>query len=238
MARDKLRIRFRKSCDLRLVSHHDLMRCVERMLRRAELPFHSSEGFNPKPRMVFALSLGLGIEGCAEVLELELDDVLPVEEVHERLARQAPAGLEILSVNRIDLKAGAQVRAATYRLAVPPERHQGLPERITALLARENCWIERVRPQQRRLDVKPYLRELRLHDGFLEMELWVTPTGTARPDEILKLLELSDLLDAGAVLQRTKLELHDESESGLGCRTGADAPLACASGSIGMKGNA
>ena len=74
MVRDKVRIRFRKGGELRLVGHHDLMRCFERMLRRAQLPFHSTEGFNPKPRLIFALSLGLGIVGSEEVVELELDE--------------------------------------------------------------------------------------------------------------------------------------------------------------------
>src|SRR5947209_15385925 len=109
MVRDKLRIRFRKHRDLRLISHHDLMRCFERMLRRAALPFHATEGFNPKPRMAFALSLALGIVGCEEVLELELDAWLSPEEIHERLTRQAPAGLEILSVRRIERKRKANV---------------------------------------------------------------------------------------------------------------------------------
>src|SRR5437867_5675841 len=88
----KFRIRFRKTGDLRLVSHHDLMRCFERMLRRADLPVHSTEGFNPKPRMVFALSLALGIIGCEEVVEIELDAELPPEETRDRLTRQAPPG--------------------------------------------------------------------------------------------------------------------------------------------------
>jgi len=114
MVRDKVRIRFRKQGDLRLVSHHDLMRCFERMLRRAELPYHATEGFNPKPRLVFALSLALGIVGCDEVAELELDAELSETEIHDRLARQAPAGLEILSVRRIDRKRSAQVRQVCY----------------------------------------------------------------------------------------------------------------------------
>src|SRR5262249_33981034 len=92
MVRDKVRIRFRKGGDLRLVSHHDLMRCFERMLRRAQIPFHSSEGFNPKPRTVFALSLALGIVGCEEVVELELDAEAPPDEIQQRLTRQAPPG--------------------------------------------------------------------------------------------------------------------------------------------------
>src|SRR5437870_7518850 len=110
MVRDKLRIRFRKYGDLRLISHHDLMRCFERMLRRAALPFHSTEGFNPKPRLVFAMPLPLGVVGCQEVAELELDAELAPEVIQDRLAHQVPPGLEILSVCRIDRKTTAQVR--------------------------------------------------------------------------------------------------------------------------------
>lgn len=211
MVRDKHRIRFRKSGDLRLVSHHDLMRCFERMLRRAALPYHATAGFNPKPRLIFALSLGLGIEGCAEVVELELDDLLSPEELRERLARQAPPGLDILSVRRIDVKTTAQVRCAAYQIAVPANLRPGLEERIAALKAAEHCWIERTRPQPRRFDLLPYLRDVRLQGDALDIDLWVTPTGTARPDEVLRQLGLDDLLAAGSVLQRTKLELHDET---------------------------
>jgi len=62
----------------------------ERLLRRSELPFHRSQGFHPKPRLIFALSLPLGVVGCEEVVELELGEVLPPEEIHVRLARQTP----------------------------------------------------------------------------------------------------------------------------------------------------
>src|SRR3954447_19136566 len=94
----KARIRFRQDGALRFLRHHDLMRSFERMLRRADLPFRRSQGFHPKPRLIFALSLPLGVVGCEEVVELELDAVLPPDEVRERLGRQTPAGLDILSV--------------------------------------------------------------------------------------------------------------------------------------------
>ena len=92
MVCDKLRIRFRKGGDLRLIGHHDLMRCFERMLRRADLPVHWTQGFNPKPRLAIALSLGLGIIGCQEVAELELDAPLEPEDAKRRLHSEAPAG--------------------------------------------------------------------------------------------------------------------------------------------------
>src|SRR6202453_4046490 len=119
MVSAKVRIRFRKAGDLRLISHHDLMRCWERMLRRAALPFHSTSGFNPKPRLVFLLSLGLGIDGRREVAELELDEPVPPEEVHARLRQQAPPGLDILEVRSIAANTRGQVKRVTYRIDVP-----------------------------------------------------------------------------------------------------------------------
>jgi radical SAM-linked protein len=220
--RDKVRLRFRKDGDLRLLSHHDLMRAFERMLRRAELPFRCTQGFNPKPRLVFALSLPLGVVGREEVVELELEQALPLEEIEQRLARQAPPGLAILSVRRIDFRAGAQVRSLCYRLPVPDERVPELRPRVARMLASAECWVERTRPTPRRLDIRPFLRDLRVVDAppgpgtgtacrtALDMDLWLTPGGTARPDEVLGLLEIRDLLDTGAVLERTRLELHDE----------------------------
>src|SRR4051812_3932474 len=117
--RDRLRFRFRKDGPLRWLSHHDLMRTVERMLRRAQLPLSCTEGFNPHPRMAFALSLPLGVVGCEEVLELELSELLPLEEIHERLTRQCPPGLTLLSVQRAPSRRPAQVRRLSYRLRVP-----------------------------------------------------------------------------------------------------------------------
>jgi radical SAM-linked protein len=207
----KVRIRFRKAGDLRLVSHHDLMRCWERMLRRAELPFHSTAGFNPKPRLVFALSLALGIVGCEEVAELELDADLPPEEIKDRLARQAPAGLDILRVERIDPKTTAHVARVTYRIQVARDSvAEVVKERIASLSGTAEVWVERKHPQPRRVNVRPYIDTMRLSPESLEMDLWVTPNGTARPDELLAWLGLDRLLAEGAVLERIKLELDDE----------------------------
>src|SRR5579863_6449798 len=100
----KYRLRFRKVDSLRLVSHHDLMHVFERMLRRAGLPLCTTQGFHPQPRMIFAQSLALGVAGNNEVLELELKESFPPAEVHDRLARQAPPGIDILSTCSIDFK--------------------------------------------------------------------------------------------------------------------------------------
>jgi hypothetical protein len=86
-----------------------------------------------------------------------------------------------------------------------------LQARLRALLNARECWIERTRPQTRRINLRPYLRGLRLGADTLEMDLWVTPTGAARPEEILAVLGLGEVLAAGAVLERSHLELSDDN---------------------------
>src|SRR5580700_6724554 len=99
MLGDKFRFRFAKTGTLRLLSHHDLMRCLERMLRRSGLPFKSTAGFHPSPRIVFALSLPLGVLGLDEVVEIEFTRVCDSEEVFAQLNAQTPRGLEFTRVS-------------------------------------------------------------------------------------------------------------------------------------------
>jgi radical SAM-linked protein len=225
MPADKFRFRFAKTGTLRLLSHHDLMRCLERMLRRADLPFKSTAGFHPTPRVVFALSLPLGVVGRDEVVEIEFTRPLDEAETLAALRAQAPAGLAFTRVSGVSMRATAVPRRVTYRLELPPDRTADVADTCRALMGRDKVWVDRLRPSPKRLNISPYLRNLsvvrslreRLQtplaeraDHTLELDLWVTQTGTARADELLKLLDVADLLDAGAIVERTTVELHDE----------------------------
>jgi radical SAM-linked protein len=160
------------------------------------------------------LSLALGIAGCNEVVDLELTEPLTAEDVQRRLSAQAPPGITISSTRRLPGKSSCQVRRAFYRLTLPDDartRHGSLPERVSALLSAKQLWVRRARPRPRKLDIRPYLDQLACADGQLTMVLWVTPIGSARPDEIAHLLALDDVLADGAYFERTDLELVDEA---------------------------
>jgi len=213
-ARCKFRVRFRKAGDLRLVSHHDLMHVFERMFRRADLRLPVSQGFNPRPRMWFALSLALGVAGLNEVLEFEIAAPIAVDEVERRLTRQCPPGLEILTVRAIEVKMSARVRRALYRLPLAQGSVEVSPSRLDEFLQLTESWAERLRPHPRRINIRPYVDELLVNQEYLKMALWVTPNGSARPDEVVRALGLGDLLVQGAVIDRTDLELFDELPPG------------------------
>src|SRR5262249_18059343 len=166
MRGDKLRFRFAKAGTLRLLSHHDLMRCLERMLRRAEVPFKSTAGFHPGPRVVFAQSLPLGVVGRDEVVEIELTRPCEADQVLAALNAQAPAGLSFSRVSVVPMKATAVPRRVAYELPLPPEQVAQTEANIEQLLGQEKVWVDRLRPSPKRLNIRPAVREPGGADGL------------------------------------------------------------------------
>jgi hypothetical protein len=97
-------------------------------------------------------------------------------------------------------------------LPLPPHRLSSLDEQVQRFLRSSECWIERTRPQVRQINLRPYVRAIHLREDAVELDLWVGPYGTARPEEVLQQLGLADVLEQGAILHRTRLELLDESQ--------------------------
>jgi radical SAM-linked protein len=207
MVRLRVRIRFSKQDDLRWIGHRDLMRCFERIFRRAELPLGRSEGFHPKPRMTFPLPLAVGIAGTDEVMEFELAETLSAEEIESRLSPQLPRGLTLHSVQV--LASGAkkvQVRSATYQAPIPASLQSGLAERIDRLLAAAACPIARSHGRST-VDIRPLLETLAFSDGLLSMRLRIDQAGSAGPREVLRAISLDDLESQGVPLARTAVEI-------------------------------
>jgi len=205
----RVRLRFAKRDDLRLVSHHDLMRCLERALRRADLPVAVSRGFNPRPRVVFALALALGVEGCREVVELDLTEPLDPSEVLGRLAATSPPGLEWLDAEAVPPGRPAHAEAVEYRTELPADRLEAAGAALAAFLAGTTWPYTRHRPDRDvAIDLRPFVLDAGLDpDGVLWYRMRITPNGAARPEELIDALGLRDLLGRGLVLARTRLEL-------------------------------
>jgi radical SAM-linked protein len=207
---NKVRLRFAKCGDLRLVSHHDLMRCLERMLRRAAIPMATTQGFNPRPKIVFALALGLGIEARAEFVDLELSEPMDPSALLDRLRAVAPPGFEFYAAT--PLAAGAcapQPRAVGYSIRVLDERRAEAQSALETLLASKTWPFVRHRADREiAFDLRNQVDSAELaSDGMLHFRLIVSPGGSARPEELLEALALRDLLDHGAVLTRTSVDL-------------------------------
>jgi radical SAM-linked protein len=207
MVRSRVRIRFSKQGDLRLIGHRDLMRCFERLFRRAGLSLSFSEGFHPKPRMTFPLALAVGIEGLDEVMEFELAETLAADEILSRTRPQTPPGLELRSAEVLsEGSKKAKIRSVCYEATVPAAERVDLPEQLERLMSSSSCPVARGHGRTA-IDVRPLLMELALADDRLQMRLRVDNSGSAGPREILAALGHDNIEQQGARFCRTAVEI-------------------------------
>lgn len=119
---ERILFRFTKGETIRFVGHLDLMRMVERAMRRSGFPIAYSQGFNPRPRMAFASALTLGATSEWELCQLDLAGDVDAERVRAAvgaLQTQLPPGFVIREVWPIPLERKSpylQVNAAEYHL--------------------------------------------------------------------------------------------------------------------------
>jgi radical SAM-linked protein len=215
MVRHRVRIRFSKRGDLRLISHRDLLRTWERLFRRAQIRLCQTEGFHPKPKMMFPTALAVGIEGLDEVLEIELPRPYSADELTQAITPQLPPGLELVGIELLPETARkARAHTITFEVDVPPDRQSAVGERIERLLAETSHEIKR-EGRAKPLDLRRLIEELRLEEGTLVMRLRVDGDGSARPRELLAALGLDVVESLGQVIRRTVVELiPDETTVG------------------------
>jgi len=210
VVRQRIRVRFAKQGDLRFLSHHDLMRCWVRALRRSGLPLRMTEGFNPRPRVSFPLPLGVGVAGTDETMSFQLRAWLAPHQVWNRLAPHLPADLPLRAVQAGAVGKTDQVEWVRYRVTVPEADAAELDRKVAGLLAAEHWPIQRTRKGRSKVvDIRPYVLALNVQGSDLVMQLKVTPTGTARPDEILEALSIGSILTCGATMTRTQVALKE-----------------------------
>jgi len=86
MTVQRVRIFFAKRERVRYISHLDVLRYWERAIRRAGLPLSYSQGFTAHPKLQFAGPLPLGYLAEREVVDVSLDERVPLSEIAGRLA--------------------------------------------------------------------------------------------------------------------------------------------------------
>jgi radical SAM-linked protein len=101
----RLRINFQKRGRLRLLSHLELVRALERAIRRAQLPFATSKGFNVHMRYAPGPALPVGTVGLDEYFDVWLTEYLDPDLAYLRLRAASVEDLGILAVAYVDPRA-------------------------------------------------------------------------------------------------------------------------------------
>ena len=91
--RRAVRLFFEKSGRAVYISHLDLLRTMQRAIKRSGLPVWYSEGYNPRIYLNFPLALPVGCEGMNEAMDLYTIGEVPADEFVRRLGAVLPEGI-------------------------------------------------------------------------------------------------------------------------------------------------
>ncbi|MDE5771617.1 MAG: TIGR03936 family radical SAM-associated protein [Ruminococcus sp.] len=154
----RLRAVFSKKDRAKYISHLDLNRCMLRTFRRSGLPIWYTEGFHSHPYFSFALALSLGYESECEILDFNLNEEVPFDEVRDRLNAVMPDGMEIISVAEQVRKITA-ITNAEYSFSLVTDKPESLINDIKSLINQEQILIEKkTKKGVKTVDIKPDMK--------------------------------------------------------------------------------
>lgn len=145
------RIVFSKGASLIYISHLDLNHAFIRALNRAGLKLVYSQGFNPHPKIVFALPLSVGAYGEEEMADITLLEDISSEELYYRLCKVMPKGIEIKQVKDPDIKF-KKVKSALYTVKILSGEDKC--EGIKTLLSNPLVVTKRTKSGQKDVDIR------------------------------------------------------------------------------------
>lgn len=111
---------YEKVGPMAFVAHLDFQQLWWRIFRLAGLSLEQTQGYNPRPKLRFALPLATGFQGENELLEVFLQE--EKEGVVERLNEVAPKGLSVLASTIVPStfpKVTSLVDALAYQVQLP-----------------------------------------------------------------------------------------------------------------------
>jgi radical SAM-linked protein len=211
----RVRIMYTKLGRAAFRGHLDLVRLLPRIFRRLDLPMYYSQGFHPKPEMMFGPALPLGVASFAEYVDVKLIETpgLDGAAIHERLTGISLESIEFsdaVVLEQADVALSKVITRADYVGGLPAAtlRELGLAdaaalaEHVAARVAGPMTVVRDMKGIKRNIDVKQYLREVEVGAGQEQLHragisgdltpfafsLHVPGQGGARATEVLEAL--------------------------------------------------
>lgn len=217
----KIQYQFKRSIPLRFLSHLDQQRLFQRAFRRANIPVAYSQGFNPHPRMSFALAMSVGLTSDSEYGEVIVSTDIDVETFICRMNQALPNGLEIIAAKICGEGVGslsASLSKSDYRIRVkviPGTDLVALSEAIESFLALPQILIQKRNKKGKFVekDIRPFIESISVFADAeidhvnVKMTLIYIEQQCVKPEQVLE--SFNNQFSAVFVIDPT-IELHRE----------------------------
>lgn len=163
-------VKFTKEENIKFISHLDVLKTIQKNIRRAELPIEYSQGFNPHMTTSIAQPLSVGVYSSGEYLDMVLVDEMNEDEIIARLNATAPGGIKYISALAIPYKEGekkvpqamAMIDGARYTIKVKYSDVSNLEEEIKKILQKDE-WniIKKTKKGEKETNIKAMIKEFK-----------------------------------------------------------------------------
>lgn len=200
-----LRIKFVKTGSLQYVSHLDLVRTINKVLIRAKFPLYYTEGFNPKPKMVFSPPLSIGVESRCEFLDVRLTEKIDEKTALQLFCRNVTDELAPLDAYYPETKL-ADIGWYSYKIVLSaPNLSKELASRCNEIVAGDSIIVEKKgKSGMKEVDIKPLIHSFSAiySDGQITINtvLSADPSAILNPEHLIKKLDREAGLFKGDLL--------------------------------------
>jgi radical SAM family uncharacterized protein/radical SAM-linked protein len=217
--RQRLRFTYGKAGAWRWLSHLELYRLFVAQLRRAGVPLSTSGGFSPRPRLVLAPALPVGVAAEREYGDAFLREETAPEDFVARVNREGP--FAVRAAQELDPAApslAVVIRSARYKVEFAPMAE--------ALNVRRDVIVDNVDARLEGADFKiPTRRGVKELSAALKITSWARENATLEFDlgaaavgilfdVIAHLADVSPVEGRAARVTRTHVILDEPAEAG------------------------
>lgn len=218
-----VRIKYSKLGDISYISHLDIIKLMERIVRRTGLKLSYSEGFNPHPKTAFSPALQLGVQSHCEYLDMEFDEAVEEDLLIQKLNEKTVEGINFIEAKILTDKVDSLVAFIThsrYEIAVDEEDENKISKIISAINKINNTNEMLLTKKTKKGNIKEYnVKEYigtidfeRKSDGLsIFVDICSGSVKSINPKKIIELVEsLKDL--SGIEYDLIKLETYHIDE--------------------------
>ncbi|HPT69777.1 MAG TPA: TIGR03936 family radical SAM-associated protein [Syntrophomonas sp.] len=159
----RLRVEYSAGPELKFLANLDMMHLMERALRRAGIPYHLSEGFNPHIRLSMGTILPVGVWGKHEYFDLDLEE-MDQQDFISGMNEVLPAALTITDCQQIEDNAPSLMKiinAAEYTFVI--SAGNDLQALINGILNQDSLLVQsRGKNKNVQKDLRPGLYQMNI----------------------------------------------------------------------------
>ena len=166
-----IRIKFKKYGSLMYVSHLDTAKTMQRIMLRAGIDIWYTEGFNPQPKIVFAVPLPVGVESECEFMDIKINSYMSCEEIAARLSANFPDEMKIIDVYVPEVKL-KNIIYIDYEMEITsPNVGENTANEIEELLSKDVYVIKKSKGTEKEINVRDYIRSVSVknEDGRIKI---------------------------------------------------------------------